>query len=41
MLKTFWIVLVTREGVYGKDGVNDDFTGSVTRVEGVREEDEG
>lgn len=27
MLKTLWIVLITREGVYGKGGVNDDFTG--------------
>ena len=27
MLKTLWIVLITRDGVYGKGGVNDDFTG--------------
>jgi undecaprenyl phosphate N,N'-diacetylbacillosamine 1-phosphate transferase len=26
MLKTFWIVLITREGVYGQGGVNDAFT---------------
>jgi lipopolysaccharide/colanic/teichoic acid biosynthesis glycosyltransferase len=25
---TFWKVLVTREGLYGESGVNDDFTGS-------------
>jgi undecaprenyl phosphate N,N'-diacetylbacillosamine 1-phosphate transferase len=31
MLKTFWIVLVTREGVYGKGGINDDFTGPSPR----------
>jgi lipopolysaccharide/colanic/teichoic acid biosynthesis glycosyltransferase len=25
ILKTFWAILVTRKGVYGADGVNDDF----------------
>jgi len=25
ILKTFWVVLVTREGLYGEGGVNDDF----------------
>jgi lipopolysaccharide/colanic/teichoic acid biosynthesis glycosyltransferase len=25
MLRTLWCVLVTREGLYGKDGVNDSF----------------
>ncbi len=25
LLKTFWIVLITREGLYGEGGVNDDF----------------
>ncbi|MBI2857834.1 MAG: sugar transferase [Chloroflexi bacterium] len=25
MLHTFWAVLVTREGVYGAEGINDDF----------------
>ena len=25
LLKTLWVVLVTREGLYGKDGVNDPF----------------
>ncbi|MCX6092141.1 MAG: sugar transferase, partial [Candidatus Bipolaricaulota bacterium] len=25
MLRTLWCVLVTREGLYGKDGVNDPF----------------
>jgi len=27
MLKTLWVVLIKREGVYGPSGVNDDFTG--------------
>ena len=26
MLKTIWVVLIKREGVYGKEGVNDPFT---------------
>ena len=25
MLKTLWVVLVTREGLYGEDGINDPF----------------
>lgn len=25
LFKTFWIVLITREGLYGEGGVNDDF----------------
>lgn len=25
ILRTFWVVLVTRQGLYGKDGINDDF----------------
>jgi len=25
MVKTLWVVLVTKEGVYGEDGVNDGF----------------
>jgi exopolysaccharide biosynthesis polyprenyl glycosylphosphotransferase len=25
LLKTFWIVLITREGLYGEGGINDDF----------------
>ncbi|RLB08966.1 MAG: hypothetical protein DRG39_08145, partial [Deltaproteobacteria bacterium] len=31
ILKTLWIVLVTKEGVYGKDGINDDFTGPIPK----------
>ncbi|MGQ9477795.1 MAG: sugar transferase [Candidatus Bipolaricaulia bacterium] len=27
LLKTIWVVLIKREGVYGPGGVNDDFTG--------------
>jgi lipopolysaccharide/colanic/teichoic acid biosynthesis glycosyltransferase len=42
MLKTLWIVLITREGVYGEGGVNDDFTGPNFGAEGVkRNEGEG
>lgn len=26
---TFWKILVTKEGLYGENGVNDDFTGQV------------
>jgi lipopolysaccharide/colanic/teichoic acid biosynthesis glycosyltransferase/glycosyltransferase involved in cell wall biosynthesis len=26
IIKTFWVVLVTRKGIYGAAGVNDDFT---------------
>ncbi|MBN1618869.1 sugar transferase [Candidatus Dojkabacteria bacterium] len=26
IIKTFWVVLVTREGIYGPDGINDPFT---------------
>jgi lipopolysaccharide/colanic/teichoic acid biosynthesis glycosyltransferase len=39
MLKTLWIVLITREGVYGKGGVNDDFSVS-SKLKGVREDEE-
>ena len=27
LLKTIWVVLIKREGVYGPEGINDDFTG--------------
>ena len=34
IIKTFWAVLITRKGVYGKEGVNDDFLPkSAVRVE--------
>jgi lipopolysaccharide/colanic/teichoic acid biosynthesis glycosyltransferase/glycosyltransferase involved in cell wall biosynthesis len=33
ILKTFWVVLVTREGVYGPKGINDDFISSVRSPE--------
>lgn len=36
MFKTLWVVLVTREGVYGNGGVNDDFTGPIHRVRGMK-----
>jgi undecaprenyl phosphate N,N'-diacetylbacillosamine 1-phosphate transferase len=35
MLKTLWIILITREGVYGKGGINDDFTGPAPSGKGV------
>jgi undecaprenyl phosphate N,N'-diacetylbacillosamine 1-phosphate transferase len=38
MLKTLWIVLVTREGVYGKEGINDDFARPVRRGGGISDE---
>jgi lipopolysaccharide/colanic/teichoic acid biosynthesis glycosyltransferase len=28
LCKTFWVVLITREGVYGPGGVNEDFIGN-------------
>ena len=33
ILKTFWAVLVTRRGIYGEEGINDDFISSIS-VEG-------
>ncbi len=33
LLKTIWVVLIKREGVYGPGGVNDDFTGPSPQVE--------
>ena len=36
MLKTLWIILVTKEGVYGRGGINDDFTGPFHNIEGVK-----
>ena len=29
MARTFWVVLVTRQGLYGEGGVNDDFVGDM------------
>jgi len=40
MIKTIWVVLIKREGVYGFTGVNDDFTGPAPGVEGITQ-DEG
>ena len=39
MLKTIWVVLIKREGVYGPAGINDDFTGPAPRpgVESIRQ----
>ena len=39
MLRTFWVVLVKREGVYGPEGKNDDFISSVPLPE-LQEESE-
>ena len=40
MLKTIWVVLIKREGVYGPTGINDDFTGPAPEMEGIKR-DEG
>jgi len=40
MLKTIWVVLIKQEGVYGENGINDEFIASVGKVEGVKQ-DEG
>lgn len=40
MLKTIWVVLIKREGVYGPAGINDDFTGPASRMESIKR-DEG
>lgn len=29
IIKTFWVTLVTRKGIYGVNGVNDDFTSNI------------
>ena len=39
MLKTLWIVLITREGVYGKKGINDDFMAPFSHVKGIRDDE--
>ncbi|RLA94466.1 MAG: sugar transferase, partial [Deltaproteobacteria bacterium] len=33
MLKTIWVVLIKREGIYGKGGINDDFMRSASAEE--------
>lgn len=40
MLKTIWVVLIKREGVYGPAGINDDFTGPVPRVKRIGQDEE-
>lgn len=40
MLKTLWVVLIKREGIYGPAGTNDDFTGPSPQVESIKQ-DEG
>ncbi|MCK4394308.1 sugar transferase [Candidatus Bipolaricaulota bacterium] len=40
MLKTIWVVLIKREGIYGPAGTNDDFTGPSPQVKGIKQ-DEG
>ncbi len=37
MLKTVWIVLIEREGVYGRGGINDEFTSPVSKVKSVKQ----
>lgn len=38
MLKTIWVVLIKREGVYGPAGINDDFTGPLPTVEDIKQD---
>jgi len=40
MLKTVWVVLIKREGVYGKGGINDQFTSPVSKVTSVKQDEE-
>lgn len=40
MLKTIWVVLIKREGVYGPGGINEDFIGPAPSIESVKR-DEG
>ncbi len=32
IFKTFWAVLVSRQGIYGSDGINDDFLGKMPQL---------
>ncbi|MCR4404981.1 MAG: sugar transferase [Candidatus Acetothermia bacterium] len=32
LLKTVWVVLIKREGVYGPGGINEDFTGTLPKM---------
>lgn len=41
MLKTLWVVLVARQGIYGPGGINDDFTGDLTQRRAEELKDEG
>ncbi|MFQ5873839.1 MAG: sugar transferase, partial [Dehalococcoidia bacterium] len=36
MVKTFWVVLVTRQGVYGAEGLNDPFVEPIEKKEAHR-----
>jgi lipopolysaccharide/colanic/teichoic acid biosynthesis glycosyltransferase len=36
ILKTLWVVLIKQEGVYGRNGINDEFIASIRKVEGVK-----
>jgi lipopolysaccharide/colanic/teichoic acid biosynthesis glycosyltransferase/glycosyltransferase involved in cell wall biosynthesis len=38
IFKTFWVILVSKKGIYGKSGVNDDFGITERVVEGFTEE---
>lgn len=39
MLKTIWVVFVTREGIYGPDGTNDEFLQENKEKEGLENEE--
>jgi len=40
ILKTIWVVLIKQEGVYGTNGINDEFIACIGKVENVKQ-DEG
>lgn len=40
MLKTVWVVFIKREGVYGKGGINDEFTSPLSEVKSAKQDEE-
>ncbi len=40
MLKTVWVVLIKREGVYGKRGIDNEFTFPLTKVRTAKQDEE-
>jgi len=39
-LKTVWMVLIKREGVYSKTGINDEFTSPMSKVKSIKQYEE-